>query len=171
MLTVLTNNYEDTMKTTKKKIETLFGLAKERGWSPMWTHYYRRDKMDNKILAATSCILMNANFEPVSRGFCAVYFKANGDKAYGRMESLSRAFKAVVDGKYKTPVEWLNTRRIEGIGADMSPTKSVFPAAGFEWTLCDTHLTGVESDRIQARVGRKSKKSLDEYREEKALVA
>ena len=142
------------MKNTKKQLATLFELARMRNWSPMWTHYYRRDRLGNRVLSATSCVLVNANAEPVSRGFCSVYFYANGEKAYGRMESLSRAFKAAVDSPEKEGVYWLKTSRLEGVGYSESPSKSVFPAASRGWTSCENFLTLVEQDRIAARVKR-----------------
>ena len=120
----------------------------------MWTHYYRRDKLNNRILAATSCVLVNADSQPVSRGFCSVYFYANGEKAFGRLESLSRAFKAAMDSPEKEPVGWLNTRKLEGIDTPKSPSKSVFIAAGRGWTIWENHLTHIEQDRIQTKADR-----------------
>ena len=40
------------MDRAKKQIETLFAMAKEKGLSPMWTHYKKQDGS----LGATSCI-------------------------------------------------------------------------------------------------------------------
>lgn len=95
------------MKSTKQQIDTLFGMAKERGLSPMWTHFYRETELKRadpttgevvtetvKSLAATACILLDAELNPVSRGLSLVSLKDNGDKAYGRLLSLKRAYNA-----------------------------------------------------------------------------
>lgn len=134
------------MKNTKKKIDTLFSLARERGFSPMWTHYYRRDKKNNRVLAATSCILLDKKLQPVSRGLCSVYFYANGEKVYGRYESLKRAFKAALSKK--TSWTFLYSGRIEGLRAGDQSCIAIQFSSNVDWIGC---VTDVEYDRIGSK--------------------
>lgn len=159
------------MKDIKKQIATLFDLTRARHWHPMWTHYYRRDPKGNRVLAATSCILLTKDLRPVSRGLCSVYIKANGQKAYGRLESLKRAFRTVMTGVEGVVVEGrtmmrISIRGIEGLTFPSSHTAKNF-GSGVDWLY---YTTEVEEDRINSRIEREKQNS-NKTEEPKKMLA
>jgi hypothetical protein len=142
---------------TKKQIETLFTMAKDRGLSPMWSHYYRTNKKGFRVLGATSCILLNADLKPVSRGVSVVSVRDNGAKAYGRLLSLKRAFRVIASEKVDTTVV-ISTRNVEGIlGSYQKKQERLDPA---DW---ESYVTELEYDRVVSKVKRDSKIKLEAY--------
>lgn len=81
------------MKDPKKQIDTLFSEAKNRGLRTMWTHYYRETTQGEKVLAATTCLLLDAeNDYPVSKGVAVASPEDIPSKVMGRALSLKRAY-------------------------------------------------------------------------------
>lgn len=155
------------MNKTEKQIDTLFTMAKERGLAPMWTHYYRKridGKKEYKTLAATTCILLDSDLKPVSRGISVVSVKDNGAKAFGRLLSLKRAFKVVASDKV-TPAELLSTSKIEGLPSPCRMYERLDPQ---NW---ETFVTELEYDRIVSKTRRYSKAKLEEYRSTQTITA
>lgn len=158
------------MKDVKKQIETLFAMAKERGFSPMWTHFYRYFETCSgeglKELGATACILLDADQNVISRGMTVVSLNDIGDKTYGRLRSLKRAFDAAVS---KADVEEVGFQFPE----DLDPTFSLrevqecclVKATRANAKAC---LSNVETDRIKAKKERIAARKAEE---EKAIVA
>ena len=148
------------MDKTKKQIETLFTMAKERNLSPMWTHFYRTRKdgeNEYKTLAATACVLLNSDLKPVSRGIAVVSVRDNGAKAYGRLLSLKRAFKVVASTKVAAG-ELVSTRNVEGLPNSSRLYERLDPQS---W---ETFVTELEYDRIVSKMKRESGDSLQEYK-------
>lgn len=153
------------MNKTNKKIDTLFTMAKERGFSPMWSHYYRTNKKGQKVLAATSCVLLNEDLNPVSRGISVVSVRDNGAKAFGRLLSLKRAFRVLASDKVDM-AEVISISKIEGLlNPSQKKQERLDPA---DW---ESYVTDLEYDRIVSRVRRKSKATLEEYRATQTATA
>lgn len=140
------------MDKTTKQIDTLFTKAKERGYTPMWTHYYRTRKCGEnecKTLAATTCILLNSDLKPVSRGIAVVSVRDNGAKAYGRSLSLKRAFKVVASTKVAAG-ELVSTLNVDGLSGSCRLHERLDPQ---NW---ETFVTELEYDRIIHKIKRES---------------
>jgi hypothetical protein len=130
----------------------------------MWSHYYRTNKRGQKVLAATSCVLLNENLKPVSRGIAVVSLKDNGAKAYGRLLSLKRAFRVVASDKVDT-TELLSTRKIEGFLSSTQKKQARLDPADWE-----SYVTDLEYDRIVSKIKRDSKSKLEAYQASKAMT-
>lgn len=150
------------MKPTKKQIETLFTMAKERGLSPMWTHYYRNDR-GQKTLAATTCVLLdvNNNCEPVSRGITIVSAEDNGEKSYGRYLSLRRAYQAarrlIIPNPDELKEKGLRTKGILNLSCEQHLPKAETLAG--RGVPVEGKLTPLETDRIKIKQERKLAKT------------
>jgi hypothetical protein len=84
------------MTKEQKQIESLLEKARERGLTPMWTHYHRRNKYGERVLGATTCILLNEAGVVESRGAAVVGKGDVPSKVEGRRRSLRRAFRTAV---------------------------------------------------------------------------
>lgn len=139
------------MRSSKKQIDTLFTMSKERGLSPMWTHYYRTNKKGERILAATTCVLLDKDCNPVSRGISVVSKRDNGEKAYGRCLSIKRAYSAAMTDKVpvfdEEPDQFISTKGIEGFDVFLS-------SKALTCKTDDNELTDLEVDRIEKKRGK-----------------
>lgn len=132
-----------------RQIETLFTLAKERGLVPMWTHYYRDNGYD-KELAATSCILLDpGGYIPLTKGLAVVSYEDNGEKAFGRLLSIKRAFAAFVTRTENRDV--LMTDDIFGFKLPLSYKSKWLTDSKVSSIDWNPDLTDIEVDRIQAK--------------------
>ena len=84
------------MTKEQKQIESLLEKARERGLTPMWTHYHRRNKKGERVLGATTCMLLDLLGAVVSRGAAVVGKGDVPSKVEGRRRSLRRAFRSAV---------------------------------------------------------------------------
>jgi hypothetical protein len=84
------------MKSPKKQIEALLEEAGKRGFTPMWTHYHRRNKKGEKVLGATTCLLLDESGVVASRGAAVVGKGDVPSKVEGRRRSIRRAFRTAV---------------------------------------------------------------------------
>lgn len=138
-----------TKTRAKKQIETMFGLVKKQGLSPMWTHYKRPDGS----LGATTCVLLNEYNIPMSRGATVVSEEDNPDKTVGRAISLKRAFAGYISDHTKELYEELYA---ESICDKVEGLPPIIPKADRLGAGTEQLLTPTEQWRIRKRRGRKS---------------
>jgi hypothetical protein len=89
-------DFIEDLKETKRKLSNLFQLAKDRGLSPMWTHYWVTDKKGQKVIGATTCVLLDENFEPFAKGTTIRGKTDIPAKVTGRYWALKRAYDEAV---------------------------------------------------------------------------
>ena len=136
------------MRAIKKQIATLLTVAQSRGLSPMFTHYYRTTPLGQKVLAATSCVLLE-DLTPVSRGMSVVSTKDIGDKAFGRYLSLQRAFGAAMSNNVEL-LMGVNGPPIIGLRVEYF---KALPLSGD--VLEGGYLSSIEIDRLKMKQERR----------------
>jgi hypothetical protein len=89
----------------EKQINRLMGFAAERGFTVLFSHFYRTKKNKMKkektepitrILGTTTCLILGKNKEVLSRGVASSYAKDRPTKVLGRLWALKRAYGAAV---------------------------------------------------------------------------
>lgn len=128
------------MERATKQIDTLFEKARERGLRPMWTHYYRVHKGE-KVLGATTCILLDNSGRVMSRGAAVVSLKDVPSKVVGRALSLKRAFAAAAS-ETNYDCSTVPTKGVVGLPRHISKSMK---------TPLDFSLTEIELSRVEAR--------------------
>ena len=138
-------NIED----TKRKLGKLFGMAKSCGLSPMWTHYWEEGKNGPEI-AATTCILLDEDFEPVSKG-TTLRGTDNPAKVAGRYWSLRRAYDMAIGVAFR-PEEFMPVpRTTRSLLSGSTVFKDKYVAKAVPKSLVTWRLTEVEESRIEAK--------------------